>query len=148
MDEFMLLNRRSFVMTTVGLGSVPIASWATSLPQAQKIVTLSKSNALHRLPLNQDPLLISGRAVCSNLMPLKHCFLALKNEEAIALTDVDGRFFFKTTTTAFIHSNFELISLVNQQLTRFQDPTERMISQHLILDFDGDWRAYLEIHFD
>jgi hypothetical protein len=50
-------NRRSFMMTAFGAGSVPFASWASPLPAELSSAPASRSDGFHRLPQHTSALI-------------------------------------------------------------------------------------------
>ena len=139
-------NRRSFMMAAVGAGSATFASWASPLPAELSCVPTSRSDGFHRLPKNDEPMVLSGRAISFDQKPLNGQWIVLKNGAEKTLTDADGRFFFKTTTSALIHSEFELtVKASNQENVRRSSANYQISSQQLTQDAVGEWRIYVDI---
>ncbi len=139
-------NRRSFMMAAVGAGSVPFASWASPLRAELSSSPASRSDGFHRLPQNDEPMVLSGRAISFDQKPLSGQWVVLKNAAEKTLTDVDGRFFFKTTTSVLINSEFELTVKANRpEDVQRSSANCQISSQHLTQDAVGDWRIYVDI---
>ena len=55
--------RRSFIKVAVGVGSMPLASWATPSGTPFNIENISEIEKFQRLPKTNEPLILSGRVV-------------------------------------------------------------------------------------
>ena len=138
-------NRRSFMMAAVGAGSAPFASRATPLPAELSSAPESRIDGFHRLPQNDDPMVLSGRAVSVDQKPLRGQWVVLKNATEKTLTDADGRFFLKPPS-ALINSEFELTVNANRpEDVQFSSANYQISSQQLMQDGAGDCRIYLDI---
>jgi hypothetical protein len=138
-------QRRQFLLTTAGLGSAPIVSWATTVVSAQHGLS-TPTNNFYRLPLNDEPVVISGRAVDSNQQAIQHQIITVAQSSDQTTTDADGRFFLSTTTSAFIHSKFQLQFQSDLQACVEISNTNQQIQSHLLTqDAMGNWRVYLNI---
>ncbi len=139
-------NRRSFMMAAVGAGSVPFASWASPLTVELSSASALRLDGFRRLPQNDEPMVLSGRAISFDQKPLSGQSVVLKNAPEKTLTDADGRFFFKTTTSALINSEFELtVEAGHQENVQRSSAKYQISSQQLTQDAAGDWRIYLDI---
>ena len=138
-------KRRQFLMTTAGLGSAPIVSWATPVVGVPTHLSAA-ANHFYRLPLNDEPMVISGRAVDSHQQALKHQTIALAQSSDQTTTDADGRFFLSTTTSAFIHSKFQLqFQSGLKACVEVSNANQQIQSNVLTQDAIGNWRVYLNI---
>ena len=146
MKHLVQRNRRSFMMAAVGAGSAPFASWASPMAVELSSTSALRVDGFRRLPHNDETMVLSGRAISFDQKPLSGQWVVLKNAPEKTLTDADGRFFFKTTTSALINSEFELTVEANRQEdVRLSSAHYQISSQQLTQDAAGDWRIYLNI---
>jgi hypothetical protein len=106
----------------------------------------SRIGGFSRLPQNDEPMVLSGRTISFDQKPLSGQWVLLKNAAEKALTDADGRFFFKTTTSALINAEFELtVEASRPEEVRLSIVNYQISSSQLTQDAAGDWRIYLDI---
>ena len=138
--------RRSFIKVAVGVGSMPLASWATPFSESFNIGNISEIEKFQRLPKTNEPLILSGRVVGLDQSPLPNHIIALNDKKVTTTTDADGRFLLKTSAADFIDANYQLnIETSNADKTTDLKLKHEMLAHPLIQDSLGNWRIYIEV---
>ena len=138
--------RRSFIKVAVGVGSMPLASWATPSGTPFNIENISEIEKYQRLPKTNEPLILSGRVVGLDQSPLPNQGIALDNKQVTTTTDADGRFCLKASAVDFIDANYQLnIETSNADKTTDLKLKHEMLAHPLIQDSLGNWRIYIEV---